>query len=507
MNKYAVGLSVLLVPLISGSGWTHYAGDSARSAQVLVGPAGFEEPLWMHPPQAGEKFGPLSTPVSFNGRVYLNVRRFNGSLQIGNALAAVDARSGARLWTTPIQADTLDSWSSAAVDARNNQVLIPAGDRLYSVHAQTGAILWSTLLSQPVVNASAAITFDRTTGGVPANRAFITGFSDGVPGVLYAINIDPFHAAHNPFMPGEIAWMADLPITVGASPAYSDGLVVVAGYTSPFPPFQGQVRAFNAASGQLAWQRDVGGDDGFFGGVTVTTESVYAATYDFDLLDPANNSRLLKLRRVDGTISWSVPCERSSSVPVVTPLGRIYIASGIDGFGSNPRVQAFQDLGGFAIPLWDTWADTGGTLRIGGWLHTPAFANGRLYVGVPGPPAQSFSAYAELMIIDPTLSPTDPNFISAALAGPGGSPGILCGDLHSIGQAGLFAFGLPPECARDLDLNGVVNQVDLNLLLANFSSGIGGSNYNPASDLDCSGAIDQDDLNLLLGAYLQNCAD
>lgn len=68
-----------------------------------------------------------------------------------------------------------------------------------------------------------------------------------------------------------------------------------------------------------------------------------AASYSFT--GGRTSANLVKLDALTGVMSWSVGCNRTASVPVYVEGGRVVVAGGLDGFGSIPTLQLFDDLG------------------------------------------------------------------------------------------------------------------------------------------------------------------
>jgi outer membrane protein assembly factor BamB len=266
--------------------------------------------------------------------------------------------------------------------------------------------------------------------------------------------------------------------------------------------------ALDARDGSNIWETDVDFAgypqySGFYGGITVHESCVYAASYVF--YGTGNNSGLFKFDAADGQIVWVAPCERTESIPVVTDDGRVYLAAGLDGFGSAVKVQTFQDNGETVTPLWDTYVDTGGSLVIGGWTHQPAWARGYLYTGSPPDESASFLPYTDLYILDTSRVPGDADFVVEHYAGTGGSPALADGTLYSLGQDGLFAFHPSPACLADLDGDGVVGLSDLAALLGAYGSASGGIGFDSDADLNRDGVVDLADLAELLGSYGEEC--
>ena len=438
-------LGMVVAPLVFGDGWTHLARAPARDAVTYGAPRNLDDLAWVFRLGLDDEFVGPSSPVVAGGRVFVNVRHFENNLQTSNRLVAVDELAGFELWGAPLEVDALDSWSSPAVDLRNGTVLIGSGATLHALETSTGLERWQTRLlpGRLVVNASPVVTSDLVTNGTPSNRAFITDFGTQAA-TLYAINVDPRHETNNPHDPGAIVWTAALGGASGASPAYKAGRVYVA-------TANGEVHAFNALTGGAplwTFQTAIGR---FFGGITIHGVFVYAATYEFS--GGENNSRLYKIAANSGELAWKVPCERTSSIPVIAGNRTIYLSGGIHGFGSAVKIQAFADHGDRAELLWDTHADTGGALVIGGWSHQPAFSCGMLYAGaLPNEPG--FTAYRDFRILDVSLRPTDPGFVVAFDPDAGSSPALAAKRIYSIGPNGLLSFaGLGPTCAPPADVS------------------------------------------------------
>jgi len=205
-------------------------------------------------------------------------------------------------------------------------------------------------------------------------------------------------------------------------------------------------------------------------------------------------------------VVWVAPCERSASIPVVTDDGRIYLSAGLAGFGSAVKVQAFQDHGQSVALLWDTHADTGGELVVGGWTHQLVYARGYLYTGTPrDEPDNYFLPYTDLYILDASTTPDDPCFIVAHCHGTGGSPAMADGTVYSIGEDGLLAFEPSPACLADLDADGLVGLSDLATLLGAYRTARGEPGFISDADLNRDGRVDLVDLAALLAVYGEAC--
>ncbi len=432
-------IRVLLAWLLAGAGggacvgdWNTLGGDARRSSGAPVGPLDLAAPTWCFKPAAEESIVPAATPIACAGRVYVVARVFTEGLHVANRVIAVNAVDGIRLWSTDLEPDLLDSWSTPAFDAANNKLVVACGYSLVSLHAIDGTISWQTMFANPLINVSPVVSVGFLEDGVPANRVYLTDYAPYGTGTLFAINVEDGGGTTNAYEPGEIVWSAAIGPTAGNSPALADATVVVT-------TVGGQVKAFEAQSGLPRWTTQalaVSPSHGFFGGCALDRGFVYAASYRFD--GGSNSSRLVKLRGSDGGVVWSVACERTDSIPIVH-RGRVYLAGGISGFGSAPRVQAFDDGELTASLVWDTYADTAGSLSLGHWAHQPA-RMGRYLLVAAGDALDELDYGLALHRIDTDLSPTDAGFVVDTFIGAGGAAAADGGARYVVGSEGLYRF-------------------------------------------------------------------
>lgn len=479
--------------------WPMLGGDASRSMSAAAGPASLNDIAWTAPALADEEFVWRAGPIANETHAFAVLRCFENQVHTADRVVAFDLTDGSRAWSTDVDPDACDSWSTPAYDPRNHTVLVGSDDDLYALDANDGAILWSTALTYGVTSSSPLVTTDRYVGATPANRAVIADFDCFGAGTvnLYAVNVDPNDPNHNPYAPGDIVWTEPLPGASGNTPAYADGVLYVADSA-------GRVRALDIADGSTIWNVPLAPTNGgaFFGGLAIRGDALYIASYAFS--GAGDTSSLHKLDAAAGAETWRVGCERTDSIPVVLDDGRIILSAGLTGFGSVIKVQAFGDLGASAVKLWDSDADTGGVLTLGGWTHHPIVAGDRLYTGTPDPNG-FFGPYDTLSIVDLNALPGDPNFIIDTDTGAGGTPAITGGHLLSIGVDGLRAFAFDP-CPADIDNDGDVTSTDLSILLGAFGSSSGQPGYVADADLDQSGTIDSTDLSELLTQFGAACA-
>ena len=496
-------LILILVVLITTNAqggykdWPGYGNTATRHSITVDGPDIIDENnlQWdanTSPQGLAEfEFEGATGPVVYNGTVYAyakylepNDLSYGGYDQTASQVIAYLADSGQLLWTTVIDMAVYGSWSSPVIDAKNDNVIIASGDKVFSLDAETGAIKWSTQLEKIVVNASVCIAAD-----LPYARAFITDYAYFTGGKFYCINLDA-NEPNNPYQPGEIIWSDILGATCGNSPAYKNDVVYVSSNS-------GSVYAYDAKSTSAVkiWQASDPNFEGFTGGITVTKEDfVYTACYDW-AQEAEDNSALCKIDCNDGRIVWITQTERTSSMPLVVG-DRIYISGGFEGWGSRPKVEAYQDLGDSVVKLWETPAD----MVVGGWSNQPAYANGKLYVGAIPLGGNYFGAYTELYVLNVSIDVNAPNFVIAHYVDRtcGNSPAVTYDSLYTIGYGGLLKFHQPALLA-DICKDNKVDFYDLAELAAIwlYDGPIG---VNRA-DLNLDGRIDFTDFSLLAESW------
>lgn len=480
---------LLAQPPSLGADWASLARSPAHPAASLRGPDSLAAPRWVRAATDAPTpitFIPASGPVAGDGLVFALAR-----LNSTPVALALDALTGRVAWIAPIDAPIFDSWAAPAFDERRHALLVASGHSFLALRARDGLPLWSTPIPAGIVNAS-PIPTDLLAR---PNRAFITDYGAfGGSSFLIAINLDPFDPASNPFVPGEIVWAAPIGAASGSTPTLVGDLVVVA--TQGPGGSQGQVLAFPthpaSTSPASLWTFANPAFDGFFGGLAAARDAsgatrLYAASYNF--FGSRSSSTLFKLDAATGTLVWAVPANRSASIPIPLPDGRVLLAGGLNGFGTVPTLQCFADLGTTASLLWDsaasTWIDAnlngvmdpGEFLSLGGWNHHPAIA---WNAGTPVAFAASIttgpggaSTYASLHRLDLSLAPNDPAFVTSSASGAGSSPAIVGQWLFSTGPGGILAFGPRPDVNAD-------GRLDLDDLYA-FEQGTGDRDVNADS--------------------------
>ncbi len=451
-------------------------GSDAGRTRPTHGPTPLvsADPAWVFP--ASDPGVPQVLGWDPASRVAVDAERvYAVSTQLGSEpsrLLAIDRASGTLAWWAELPDAVFDSWSSPTLDRSNGTVLIAAGapgsggGTLFAFGAVSGSVVWQVVLSRDVVNASPVVTDDLG----PADRAVIVdyeGFYQGGSGAaVVCINVDAFDAQLNPHEPGDVVWSVDLHDGAsGATPAYEGGLLYVGTTGDALFGTDGRVVCLDAraadALSAVVWDTNIGGNDGFYGGLARAGGSVFGVTYDFFGGD--RSSRLVKLRASDGAVQWSVASDRSSTVPVVLADGRVLVSAGIEGFGSVPRLTLYRDMEGSAVELWDsasdTWQDDGDGimepgeyLRVGGWSYQPSvrLERGRTLAAV------GRLGTGGISVVDLELMPTDSGFLVDTSDLSGGSISHGFQTCYVVTYDGVAAFGVPvwPDVNGDLCADG-----------------------------------------------------
>lgn len=443
--------------------WAGLAGGPSRPGSVRAPLPSTDEPAWSRSTDAD------GNPITFVWQAPTAVSESlvfaAGRVGTQSRLMAFARDTGEPVWWAPVATPVLDSISGPALDAREGTVIFASQRFVTAFDQRSGAVRWQAELARVVVNASPLVVSEPGRPG----RVFITDFDGfGLAASVYCLD----------GATGEVLWAAPIGGSSGNTPAYLElargglGLVYVA--TS-----SGQVLAFDAfalTAPPPAFTFNNVIPEGFFGGLTVVPPAMngeppalLAASYAFSGgMDAAN---LVKLDGATGALLWSVPCNRTQSIPVALPGGRVALSTGILGFGTVPSVQVFMDQGAAATLAWDsalgTWTDLNGNglldagefLEVGGWTQQPLVSTfaGRttLTVGLI-PPSATFSTPGnDLYTLD-----LDGGHVIAHATGVGGSPGAASTGLASIGAQGLVWFG-PTPATLDRDGDGLVTIDDL----------------------------------------------
>lgn len=470
--------------------WTHLAGGAQRLSAAGSDLPSLASSLWtqtLDPSGNAIEFTPQTGVVGAGGRIYVTG---TVSPAVGPAnqprLFCFDALNGTPLWAVPVGAVAGESFATPCIDLRNGTVLHGSNRNLVAYDMVTGAVRWSRQLTRTIVNASPLVTDDRGS----RNRCFITDYDGfGSSAKLYCINIDPFNAALNPYLPGQIVWSAPIQGAAGNSPAYipnskgGTGLVYVSSVGTYSLGTPGAVYAFaidSVGTPSPAWVTSSPDLNGFFGGVSAagsedgSSGAIFAATYNF--FGGLDSATLVKLDATSGELIWSTPCNRTSSIPIPLSCNRVLLSSGFSGSGSALSLELFEDEGDHANRLWNsalsTWADVDedGTLDLdeyvplGGYSVQPAVRvsghSVKVLCGVGSTDELTTEPSNGLFVLDLDHMPAESEFFEGFATGAGSTPAVVGGLIYSVGALGLRAFGtLPP--AYDVDEDGWVTIGDL----------------------------------------------
>ncbi len=196
-----------------------YFGSALGSVFAIDASTG--APLWSAPISADNA---ASSPAVSNGVVYIN----------GDRLFAFDAKTGAQLWSSSI----LKGTSSPAVVGG---VVYCSGGVLAAFNAETGAVLWSESPGGPtsILGDSPAVAKNVVYVG-----ASVPGQHGSFSGMLYALNAKT----------GKTIWSASVASGITSSPAVANGVVYVGSDDGALYAFSAKTGAELAAIAGVAGQ-------------------------------------------------------------------------------------------------------------------------------------------------------------------------------------------------------------------------------------------------------------
>jgi outer membrane protein assembly factor BamB len=205
----------------------------------------------------------------------------DGIAYFGSAVGsifAINAATGAQLWSAPISAN--DAASSPAVA---NGVVYINGDDLLAFDAKTGAPLWSSSILGGVNTSSPAVV----GGVVYAGGRLVAAFNAATGAVLWSVS------------PGG-------PLSIPEdSPAVAKGMVYIgASIPGPRGTFTGTVYALNARTGKTVWSAPV--TSGITSSPSVANGVVYVGS-DGGTLYAFNAKTGAQLAAVAGVAGQSTP--------------------------------------------------------------------------------------------------------------------------------------------------------------------------------------------------------
>jgi outer membrane protein assembly factor BamB len=428
MRKMPVVLAVWFAAAsvaAAGDVWTHRGRDASRNSAVEATAPSIAVPRFVATAGNIELVG-QSAPVVADHKIFVCGRRTTivnrTQTVVTDMLVAFSEIDGQLLWAEPVGVAQWDSFSPPTVDLERGHVLMASGTTVTALDMNTGALVWQTTLgTRPVVNGSICVS---------GSMAYVIDYTGAATGAkLHALNLDPNHPT---LAPGAVAWRQSIrmgsgnEVTVVPSPSPMLIATDAGGYLRQFSP-----------AGSAGWIFGVPGAGGFwppppfgafFGGAAVVDGCIYAATYEFYGYE--DSGLLHCVDAATGQTLWAEPAERTDTIPVVTE-SMVLLSAGINGYGSRPKVEAFDRATGHKL-----WEWTGG----GGWSVQPVLVGHTLYVGVL-PVDDDYAPCTELVALDITRTPDDPDFVIESFLGAGSSPAFANGNLYTIGADGLFAFG------------------------------------------------------------------
>jgi outer membrane protein assembly factor BamB len=198
-------------------------------------------------------------PAIANGIAYVTADCPVGMYTYSNTLFAVNARTGAFLWQSPLGVAHLDCQGSSPPAVANGIVYAGSCYGMYALNAGNGALLWSNTAVGPVI----ANPFYANGAAVAGDMVYFAASN----GNVYALNAST----------GVLIWKFSTTYGTAGSPAIANGVVYVA-------PVYGVVYALDPATGTVLWtsartpSSEIGGPpssangvvyvSGLFGGIT-----------------------------------------------------------------------------------------------------------------------------------------------------------------------------------------------------------------------------------------------
>jgi len=284
-----------------------FRGDLANSGTSTSLVPGSVDPVWDRDTGARE-IG--ATPAVAYGKLFVTTM---------HGLIALNARTGAILWTAP----SAPGFSSPSIFDRSVFVGTSNGT-VVRLNASDGSVQWETrLLAHTLfsgITSSPKVAFD---------RVFIGTFNEsGGPGEVVSL------WANN----GSVAWRHPTGSVHYSSPAYADGTVyvgVMGTYNTTsqvtFDPPYG-VLALNATTGEAKW---------FFR--TAGSVAASPAIAGLRLIVPSKDGDVYAIDRESGTLAWKVSVDAGISSPAIFG-GTVFVGGG--SFGGDGRVVALDAASG-----------------------------------------------------------------------------------------------------------------------------------------------------------------
>jgi outer membrane protein assembly factor BamB len=377
--SFIIGLPIVVAQSALAS-WpiAHYDNSrtSFNSKELFLGPSNVDKlaEAW-HFPACGSAVDP---PAIANGIAYVAADCRVGMYTYSNTLFAVNARTGALLWQSPLGVAHSDCQGSSPPAVANGIVYAGSCYGMYALSASNGTLLWSNtaigaVISNPFYGNGAAVAngmvyFAASNGNVYALNAstgvLIWKFSNtygtaGSPaianGVVYVAPVYGVVCALDPAT-GAVLWMSvRIPSTeIGGPPSTANGVVYVSGLF-------GGITALDANTGAILWNNlgsiNVEGTPGIAYGM------VYVAVENED-----NGPRNAYALNADtGVVVWQVP-NIGNWFPVAIANGVVYAVN--DG---DKNIYALDAMSGAVLAKFGAGNVNSSPVVVNGMVYFTGF--------------------------------------------------------------------------------------------------------------------------------------
>jgi outer membrane protein assembly factor BamB len=261
----------------------------------------------------------MTTPVVAEGMVFVGLgnQQFSAADQAkvqhlktrgivrgtgANAWMALDAATGAVLWTRPTRGEDMPT----PVYAHGVLYTVNGSGDVVAYWAKTGTPLWSLRIPSYVSMSSPVLVGDSMI------------FAGAHPYRLYSVNLAQHRLNWRAKVPGAFAGADDCSVAVGGGRIYLEATTG----TQRHP--KATAYAYALSTGRLLWKTTLGGGglvrDIEVGAPTVIGRTVY--------LGSAITHRLYALDAATGKVRWAFPAAGPISASPVVAGGRVYVGDG-----------------------------------------------------------------------------------------------------------------------------------------------------------------------------------